>query len=153
MPRRPLGQCTAGGGWILGNLADGTQVERVRVPFADTSTYPVPSGVSDEQVLMQADILPTATRSGRVANIGAHGRPARLDLDELWMRDITVTTGLDDTYSTPTLMRLLTSSRLDASRFVTHHFSVDRFMEAYEVLTQSAETRVLKVVLTPDGAA
>jgi alcohol dehydrogenase len=50
-------------------------------------------------------------------------------------------------------MRLLTSSRLDASRFVTHHFSFDRFMEAYEVFTQSAETKALKVVLTPEGVA
>jgi len=72
---------------------------------------------------------------------------------ELWMRDITVTTGLVDTYSTPTLMRLLTSSRLNASRFVTHHLTFGRFMEAYDVFTQSGETKALKVVLTPDGAA
>ena len=39
------GQCLGGGGWILGHLIDGTQAEYVRVPFADTSTYPVPAGV------------------------------------------------------------------------------------------------------------
>src|SRR5271167_5084089 len=50
------GQCLGGGGWILGNLIDGTQAEYVRVPFADTSTYMVPEGVSDEEVLMLADI-------------------------------------------------------------------------------------------------
>src|SRR5579864_7976431 len=49
------GQCTGGGGWILGHLIDGTQAEFVRVPFADTSTYKVPAGVRDEDILMLAD--------------------------------------------------------------------------------------------------
>jgi alcohol dehydrogenase len=58
------GQCLGGGGWILGHLIDGTQAEKVRVPFADTSTYPVPDGVSDEALLMLADILPTGYEVG-----------------------------------------------------------------------------------------
>src|SRR5579859_3217284 len=58
------GQCTGGGGWILGHLIDGTQAEYVRVPFADTSTYPVPEGVSDEDILMMSDILPTGYEVG-----------------------------------------------------------------------------------------
>ena len=58
------GQCLGGGGWILGHLIDGTQAEYARVPFADSSTYPVPEGVSDEQVLMLADILPTGYEVG-----------------------------------------------------------------------------------------
>jgi alcohol dehydrogenase len=64
------GQCVGGGGWILGNEIDGTQAEYVRVPFADNSTYPVPDGVSDEELLMLADILPTGyevgVRNGKV---------------------------------------------------------------------------------------
>ena len=58
------GQCLGGGGWILGHLVDGTQAEYVRVPFADTSTHPAPDGVSDEQLLMLADILPTGYEVG-----------------------------------------------------------------------------------------
>src|SRR5271168_5146519 len=58
------GQCLGGGGWILGHNIDGTQAEYVRVPFADTSTYPVPSGSTDEEILMLADILPTAYEVG-----------------------------------------------------------------------------------------
>ena len=58
------GQCLGGGGWILGHKIDGTQAEYVRVPFADTSTYPVPAGVEDEQMLMLADILPTGYEVG-----------------------------------------------------------------------------------------
>lgn len=58
------GLCVGGGGWILGHKIDGTQAEYVRVPFADTSTYLVPPGVSDESVLMLADIGPTGYEVG-----------------------------------------------------------------------------------------
>ena len=58
------GQCLGGGGWILGHKIDGTQAEYVRVPFADTSTYPLPAGASDEDILMLADILPTGYEVG-----------------------------------------------------------------------------------------
>jgi alcohol dehydrogenase len=61
---RRYGQCLGGGGWILGHKVDGTQAEYVRVPFADTSTYQVPAGVADEQILMLADILPTGYEVG-----------------------------------------------------------------------------------------
>ena len=244
------GQCLGGGGWILGHKIDGTQAEFVRVPFADTSTYPVPHGISDEQILMLADILPTgyevgvlngsvrpgdvvavvgagpiglsaimgarlfspshvvaidlaASRleaakqfgadvvvnngsqdpreviqsltdglgadvtieavgvpatfelavalvrpGGRVANIGVHGEPGVLHLEEQWIRDITVTTGLVDTYSTPTLLRLVTSHQIDAARFMTHQFALADFPEAYQVFANAAETGALKVVLS-----
>src|SRR5271155_3685910 len=59
-----FGQCLGGGGWILGHNIDGTQAEKVRVPFADTSTYPIPPGVSDDEFLMLADILPTGYEVG-----------------------------------------------------------------------------------------
>ena len=58
------GLCTGGGGWIFGHLIDGLQAEYARVPFADTSVYKVPVGLSDEQVLFLADILPTAYEVG-----------------------------------------------------------------------------------------
>jgi alcohol dehydrogenase len=64
------GQCLGGGGWILGYMIDGTQAEYVRVPFADASTYPVPDSAVDEDILMLADILPTAYEVG-VLNGGA----------------------------------------------------------------------------------
>src|SRR5260370_12260484 len=61
------GQCLGGGGWILGHKIDGTQAEYVRVPFADTSTFRVPDGASDEEILMLADILPTGYEVGVLA--------------------------------------------------------------------------------------
>jgi alcohol dehydrogenase len=244
------GQCLGGGGWILGHKINGTQAEYVRVPFADTSTYQVPAGVSDEQILMLADILPTGyevgvlngnvgpgdvvavvgagpiglsammgarlyspahvvaidladTRldaakqfgadivvnnsredalavvreltgglgadvaieavgvpatfelaaqlvrpGGHIANIGVHGQPATLHLEELWIRNVTITTGLVDTYSTPTLLRLTQGRQIDADRFITHHFTLDQFEEAYDVFGRAADTGALKVVLT-----
>ena len=62
--RAATGSAWTGGGWILGHKIDGTQAEYVRVPFADTSTYPVPDGVTDEEILMLADILPTGYEVG-----------------------------------------------------------------------------------------
>ena len=85
---------------------------------------------------------------GHVANIGVHGEPATLHLEEQWIRNITITTGLVDTYSTPTLLRLVTTHQVDAKRFVTHHFPLDEFEAAYDVFARAAETSALKVVLT-----
>ena len=245
------GQCLGGGGWILGHTIDGTQAEFVRVPFADTSTYPVPDGAPDEEVLMLADILPTSYEvgvrngaiqpgdvvavvgvgpiglaaitgarlmspshivaidqadsrleaakhfgadvtinnavadpyselqwltddlgvdvaieavgvpetfelcadivrpGGHIANIGVHGRAATLHLEGLWSRDVTITTGLVDTYSTPTLLRLVASRQIDARPFVTHRFGKDEVLTAYDVFDRASETDALKVVITP----
>jgi alcohol dehydrogenase len=89
-----------------------------------------------------------ARPGGRIANIGVHGEPATLHLEEQWIRNITVTTGLVDAYSTPTLLRLLTAHQIDAGRFVTHHFALDDFAEAYDVFAHAGDTGALKVVLS-----
>jgi alcohol dehydrogenase len=243
------GLCTGGGGWIFGHLVDGLQAEYARVPFADTSVYKVPAGLSDEQVLFLADILPTAYEvgvlngrvepgdtvvvvgagpiglatimtaklhtpgnivavdlaesrlakalefgadvvvnsgaddpvgrvmamtdglgadvaieavgvpetfelctelirpGGRVANVGVHGHPATLHLEKLWIRDVLIATGLVDTYTTPKLLKLIASGRLDPTAFATHRFSLDETMEAYDVFGAASETNALKVVL------
>ncbi len=89
------------------------------------------------------------TRPGaRIANVGVHGKPAALHLEDQWTRDITVTTGQVDTYSTPMLMRLLASHQLDTRRFVTHRFGFDDFDEAYDVFSHAADTGALKVVIS-----
>ncbi len=243
------GQCLGGGGWLLGHRIDGVQAQYVRVPFADTSTYPVPPGVDDESVLMLADILPTSYEvgavngrvrpgdtvvvvgagpiglaaimgsklyspgrvvaidladsrleaakqfgadvlinastqdplevvqamtdglgadvtieavgvpetfeqcarlvrpGGHVANIGVHGKPATLHLEDLWIKNVTITTGLVDTWSTPTLLNLVKSHQLDSKRFVTHRFALDDVMRAYDVFANAGETGALKVVM------
>ena len=89
-----------------------------------------------------------ARPGGHIANIGVHGEPATLHLEELWIRDVTITTGLVDTYSTPTLLRLVQGEQVAPGRFVTHHFTLDELDEAYDVLANAADTGALKVVLT-----
>jgi alcohol dehydrogenase len=243
------GQCLGGGGWIFGHLIDGLQAEYARVPFADNSVYKIPPGLTDEQVLFLADILPTsyevgvlngmvspgdvvaivgagpiglaailtaklytpgkivaidladsrlegASRfgadltinngledavgtimeltdglgadvafeavgvpatfelaaelirpGGRLANIGVHGKAATLHLEKLWIRDVTVTTGLVDTFTIPRLLRLIATGRLDPSLFATHRFLLDDTMAAYDTFADAAHTNALKVVL------
>ena len=84
---------------------------------------------------------------GRVANIGVHGRPVTLHLETLWIRDVTVTTGLVDTYTIPRLMKLVSSGRLDPTIFATHHFALGETMSAYDTFADAAATNALKVVL------
>jgi alcohol dehydrogenase len=89
-----------------------------------------------------------ARPGGHIANVGVHGEPAVLHLEELWIKNVTITTGLVDTYSTPTLLRLAQSQQVNADHFVTHHFELDQFDEAYDVFARAGETGALKVVLT-----
>ena len=243
------GQCIAGGGWILGHLVDGTQAEFVRVPFAETSLYPLPDIVSDETALMLADIVPTAYEvgvlnehvspgdtvvvvgtgpiglaaittaqlfspshivavdlsaarldaakqfgaditvlatadpeqvvaevtaglgadvvieavgvpetfelcarlvraGGHIANVGVHGNPVALHLESLWIKNITITTGLVDTYSTAKLLQMLTESQIDTQALITHHLRLDDMLAAYDVFADAGANGALKIVLT-----
>ena len=246
------GLCTGGGGWIFGHTIDGLQAELARVPFADTSVYKLPDGLTPEDVIFVADILPTAYEvgvlnggvqpgdtvavvgagpiglatimtaklftpsrviaidladsrlqkalefgadtainnsrddavaaimeltgglgvdvaieavgvpetfelctalvrpGGRVANVGVHGHPATLHLETLWIRDVTITTGLVDTSTTPQLLRLIAEQRLDPAPFATHRFALSQTEDAYDVFAGAADTHALKVVLTAE---
>jgi alcohol dehydrogenase len=84
---------------------------------------------------------------GHVANVGVHGKPATLHLEDLWIKNVTITTGLVDTYSTPTLLRMMAAGQLPTSSLVTHTFPMDAMEEAYEVFARAADTGALKVVL------
>jgi alcohol dehydrogenase len=239
----------SGIGWIFGHLIDGTQAERVRVPFADNSVYKLPTGVSDEAAVMLSDILPTGfeigvrygrvkpgdvvavvgagpvglasvmtaglygaariialdldenrleqatglgatdtvnsadpdwvdqvmamtdgfgvdvaieavgipatfdacTRivrpGGSVANVGVHGAPVELALQDLWIMDLSITMGLVSTSTTPMLLKLVAQQKLAAEKFVTHRFTMDQMMEAYDTFGRAAETKALKVVI------
>lgn len=106
-------------------------------------------------VVMEAVGVPetfeTCTRmvrpGGRVANIGVHGKPATLHLEDLWIKDVTITTGLVDTSSTPRLLRMLANGRLPSAELVTHRFELGEMEEAYDVFSRAADTGALKVVL------
>jgi alcohol dehydrogenase len=84
---------------------------------------------------------------GTIANIGVHGAKVALHLELLWDRNITITTRLVDTVSTPMLFRVFRSGRLDAKRLITHRFKLDRILDAYETFGNAADTRALKVII------
>jgi alcohol dehydrogenase len=88
---------------------------------------------------------------GRVANVGVHGKPATLHLEKLWIKDVTITTGLVDTRTIPQLLALIAGGRLDPTVLATHRFEMDRAMEAYDVFSAAATTQALKVVLKGTG--
>jgi alcohol dehydrogenase len=85
---------------------------------------------------------------GHVANVGVHGKPVTLHLEDLWTKNVTITTGLVDTHSTATLLRMAAAGRLPTSALVTHTFPLDRMEEAYDVFGRAADTGALKVVLS-----
>jgi alcohol dehydrogenase len=244
--------CENGGGWILGNLIDGTQAEYVRIPFADNSLYAVPAGADEEALVMLSDILPTGfecgvingqvkpgdtvaivgsgpiglaalltaqfyspaqiimididenrlriseklgathvinsadgkaaakvmamtgdkgvdvaieavgmpvsfdvcqaivAAGGHIANIGVHGRPVQLNLDKLWSHNITLTTRLVDTVSTPMLMKTVASGKVQPMKLITHHFRLDEVIKAYDTFRNAMAERALKIIITND---
>ena len=84
---------------------------------------------------------------GTIANIGVHGKPASLHLETLWDRNITITTRLVDTASTPMLLNILRSHKIDPKLLITHRFTLDRIFDAYETFGHAANTRALKVII------
>ncbi|OEU86935.1 alcohol dehydrogenase [Streptomyces abyssalis] len=84
---------------------------------------------------------------GHVANVGVHGKPAALHLEDLWIKDLTIRMGLVDTSSTPMLLSMLAAGRLPASSMITHVFELAAVEEAYEVFAGAAETGALKIAL------
>jgi alcohol dehydrogenase len=84
---------------------------------------------------------------GTIANIGVHGTKVDLHLESLWNRNITITTRLVDTISTPMLIDVLMSRKLNPKLLITHRFKLDQIVDAYETFTQAAETRALKVLI------
>jgi alcohol dehydrogenase len=243
-------QATGGIGWIFGHLIDGTQAEYARVPFAETSVHKVPEGVTDEQVLFLADILPTGyevgVKNGRVkpgdvvvvvgagpvglaaiqtaaltgaasiialepaqsrrehalrfgadiaidpadadaeeqvaaltdgglgadvaieavgtpatfdictrvvrpggviANVGVHGAPTTLHLEELWIKNVTITTGLVDGTTVPLLLQLVRSGKIAAELYGTHDFALNEMMAAYDTFAEAGRHNALKVVI------
>jgi len=89
---------------------------------------------------------------GHVANVGVHGRPATLHLEKLWIKDVTIRTGLVDTSTTPRLLELIANGRLDPTPFATHRFELAETEQAYETFADAASTNALKVVLSAQPA-
>ena len=100
-------------------------------------------GVPGSFETCQAIVAP----GGRIANVGVHGRPCELHLEKLWDRNITLTTRLVDTVTTPMLLKVLSSGKLDAKRMATHSFALAEVMRAYDTFGNAARENALKVIL------
>jgi alcohol dehydrogenase len=84
---------------------------------------------------------------GTIANIGVHGTKVSLHLESLWDRNITITTRLVDTASTPMLLSTLLSRKIDPTPLITHRFKLDCILDAYEAFANAASTKALKVII------
>jgi alcohol dehydrogenase len=84
---------------------------------------------------------------GFLANIGVHGKPVSLQMERLWSHNITLTTRLVDTVTTPMLLKLVESGRLDAKKLVSHRYDLSDVMKAYDTFSNAAKERALKVIL------
>src|SRR3546814_16873530 len=84
---------------------------------------------------------------GVIANVGVHGTKVDLHLEELWSRNVTITTRLVDTVSTPMLLKTVESKRLQPEQLVTHRFALDDILVAYETFSEAAASQALKVVI------
>ena len=81
------------------------------------------------------------------ARLGVHGKPVELHVEKLWARNITLTTRLVDTVTTPMLLKMVQSGRLQPKKLVTHRFALTDVMKAYDTFGDAAKERALKVVL------
>jgi alcohol dehydrogenase len=100
-------------------------------------------GVPATFVLCEDIVAP----GGTIANIGVHGVKADLHLEKLWSRNITITTRLVDTVTTPMLLKTVQSRKVDAKKLITHHFKLARILDAYDTFGRAAATSALKVLI------
>jgi len=100
-------------------------------------------GIAPTFAMCQEIIAP----GGTIANIGVHGAKVDLHLEMLWDRNISITTRLVDTVSTPMLLEVLRAKKIDAHRLITHRFKLDQIFEAYETFGNASKTKALKVIV------
>jgi alcohol dehydrogenase len=85
---------------------------------------------------------------GTVANCGVHGKPVELKLQDLWIKDVAITTGLVSATTLPMLLKLVAQGKLASEQIATHHFKLGEIMDAYDTFGRAAETKALKVILS-----
>lgn len=128
------------------NSADGNAAEAV---LKLTGGRGVDVAIEAVGIPVTSDICQQiVTAGGHIAIVGVHGKSVDLHLESLWAHNITLTTGLVDTYSTPMLLKTVTSGKLDPKKLITHHFELSDVVKAYEVFSNAAEEKALKVILT-----
>ena len=85
---------------------------------------------------------------GNIANVGVHGKPVELHVEELWIKNINISMGLVNTNTTPMLLKTLQSGKVDPAKLITHRFKLDEILDAYDVFGNAAREKAMKVVLS-----
>lgn len=101
-------------------------------------------GISETFDICQQVVRP----GGHIANVGVHGKSVNVELEKLWIKNITLTTGLVNTDTTPLLLRTVEAKKINPSDLITHHFEFNDFLRAYEVFGRAAAEGALKVIVS-----
>jgi alcohol dehydrogenase len=101
-------------------------------------------GIGDTFDICQSIVAP----GGHIANIGVHGKSVELHLEKLWSQNVTITTRLVDTVSTPMLLKSVLSGKLKPRQLITHHFALKDIMKAYDTFGNAAKEKAIKVIIT-----
>nr|WP_305852415.1 zinc-binding dehydrogenase [Bradyrhizobium sp. 6(2017)] len=127
------------------NSADGKAVEKVRALTGGEGVDAAVEAVGVPATFkLCTDIV---SPGGVVANAGVHGVKVDLHLERLWSQNISITTRLVDTVSTPMLLKTVFSHRIEPKLLITHRVKLDEIMEAYDMFSRAAETGALKVII------
>jgi alcohol dehydrogenase len=127
------------------NARDGKAVEAV---MALTDQQGVDVAIEAVGVPATFDVCQDiVTAGGHVANVGVHGKSVQLKLEKLWAHNVTVTTRLVDTVTTPMLLKTVVAGKLEPKKLITHTFRLDEVMKAYDTFGDAAKQRALKVIL------
>lgn len=132
------------------NSGDGKAIDRVmEVTSGEGVDVAIEAvGVPATFDICQGIIAP----GGRIANVGVHGKPVTLHLETLWSRNMTLTTRLVDTVTTPMLLKVVQSGRLEVGKLVTHRFALDDILKVYDTFEQASAEGALKVILRNPAA-
>jgi alcohol dehydrogenase len=103
-------------------------------------------GIPETFELCQSLVAP----GGRIANVGVHGKSVDLHLERLWAHNITITTRLVDTVTTPMLLKTVQSKKLNSKQLITHHFKLSEIIQAYDTFQHAEREKALKVILTSE---
>ncbi|WED42383.1 zinc-dependent alcohol dehydrogenase family protein [Legionella cardiaca] len=133
------------GATMIINNTDGNAAKRImeHTNNLGVNTAIEAVGIPETFVLCEEIIAP----GGTIANIGVHGKKVDLHLERLWSQNISITTRLVDTITTPLLLKSVCAKKLDAATLISHHFPFDNILEAYETFKDAAKTHALKVII------
>jgi alcohol dehydrogenase len=127
------------------NSADGKAAETVKALTGGRGVDAAIEAVGVQATFQLCEELVGA--GGVIANIGVHGQMVDLHLERLWSKNISITTRLVDTVSTPMLMKTVRSKKIDPTRLISHRFKLEQILDAYDTFAHAAETKALKVII------